>query len=96
MYFGGSSLNMTVCLAFSTRSLTARSPSISSGFWVVLCIEYLHLLSDWYNSVMLASCRRLDYFVLSERLLKDVTDCAIRSEIYGSDHCPLVLGLALE
>lgn len=39
-------------------------------------------------------CRRLDYFVLSERLTQNVTDCVIRKDVYGSDHCPLVLGLA--
>jgi hypothetical protein len=39
-------------------------------------------------------CRRLDYFVVSERLVKDVTDCVIRKEVLGSDHCPLVLGLS--
>ena len=31
---------------------------------------------------------------MSERLVKDVTDCVIRKEVLGSDHCPLVLGLA--
>lgn len=38
--------------------------------------------------------RRLDYFVVSERLVKDVCDCVIRNEVYGSDHCPLVLSIA--
>ena len=49
-----------------------------------------------YGAFRLLACRRLDYFVLSERLVKDITDCVIRSEVYGSDHCPLVLGLAIE
>lgn len=31
---------------------------------------------------------------MSERLLKDVCDCVIRNEVYGSDHCPLVLSIA--
>lgn len=39
---------------------------------------------------------RLDYFVLSERMMKDACDCVIRSEVYGSDHCPLVLLMALD
>ena len=38
--------------------------------------------------------RRLDYFVVSERLLPHVTDVVIRKEVNGSDHCPLVIGLA--
>lgn len=40
------------------------------------------------------ACRRLDYFVVSERLVKDVTDCVIRKDVLGSDHCPLILGLS--
>lgn len=39
--------------------------------------------------------RRLDYFVLSERLMKDVCNCVVRSEVVGSDHCPLVLSMAM-
>ncbi|KAF9025816.1 hypothetical protein BDZ89DRAFT_953468 [Hymenopellis radicata] len=35
---------------------------------------------------------RLDFFVLSERLVERVKMCEIRSEIWGaSDHCPLVM-----
>lgn len=38
---------------------------------------------------------RLDYFVLSERLMRDVCSCVVRSEVVGSDHCPLVLAMAM-
>ncbi len=31
---------------------------------------------------------RIDYFIVSRRLLPCVTDAAIRTEVYGSDHCP--------
>lgn len=31
--------------------------------------------------------------MVSERLLKNVTNCVIRKDVLGSDHCPLVLGL---
>lgn len=31
---------------------------------------------------------------MSERLVKDICDCVIRNEVYGSDHCPLVLSIA--
>lgn len=33
--------------------------------------------------------------MVSERLTKDISDCVIRKTVYGSDHCPLVLGLAI-
>ncbi|XP_063635841.1 DNA-(apurinic or apyrimidinic site) endonuclease [Cydia splendana] len=36
---------------------------------------------------------RLDYFLLSERLLPSLCDSVIRSEVYGSDHCPITLFL---
>ncbi|BFZ24928.1 hypothetical protein BsWGS_27967 [Bradybaena similaris] len=38
---------------------------------------------------------RLDYFVLSERLKENLCDNIIRSSVLGSDHCPIVLQLAL-
>ncbi|XP_053673788.1 DNA-(apurinic or apyrimidinic site) endonuclease [Anopheles nili] len=36
---------------------------------------------------------RLDYFIMSERLVDKVTDNVIRSQVYGSDHCPVTLFL---
>lgn len=38
---------------------------------------------------------RLDYFVLSRRLADALCDSQIRSQVMGSDHCPVVLYLAL-
>ncbi|XP_066600897.1 exodeoxyribonuclease-like [Prorops nasuta] len=34
---------------------------------------------------------RLDYFLVSERIKNNVCDNVIRSKVYGSDHCPVVL-----
>ena len=34
---------------------------------------------------------RIDYFIVSERLMKDVKDSLIYNEIEGSDHCPVGL-----
>lgn len=36
---------------------------------------------------------RIDYFVVSERLAPKVADANIRADIFGSDHCPVVLEL---
>ena len=47
-------------------------------------------LGVWYGV-----CRRLDYFVMSQRLKKDLCDSLVRSHVMGSDHCPIVLLLAL-
>uniref|UniRef100_A0A182QQ96 DNA-(apurinic or apyrimidinic site) endonuclease n=1 Tax=Anopheles farauti TaxID=69004 RepID=A0A182QQ96_9DIPT len=38
---------------------------------------------------------RLDYFITSERLADKVTDNVIRSQVYGSDHCPVTLFLKI-
>lgn len=38
---------------------------------------------------------RLDYFVLSNRLKKDLCDHIIQQDVMGSDHCPIVLQMAL-
>ncbi|XP_055603288.1 DNA-(apurinic or apyrimidinic site) endonuclease [Uranotaenia lowii] len=38
---------------------------------------------------------RLDYFIASERLQSKVVDHVIRTEVYGSDHCPITLFLNL-
>uniref|UniRef100_A0A0M3IMJ7 DNA-(apurinic or apyrimidinic site) endonuclease n=1 Tax=Ascaris lumbricoides TaxID=6252 RepID=A0A0M3IMJ7_ASCLU len=38
---------------------------------------------------------RLDYFVVSERLMDKVVKCEINSRVMGSDHCPLTLQINL-
>ena len=37
---------------------------------------------------------RIDYFIVSERLVEKVTKADIWNEVMGSDHCPVVLDLA--
>ena len=34
---------------------------------------------------------RIDYFIVSEDIKKDIKDAKIYSEIMGSDHCPVGL-----
>ena len=36
---------------------------------------------------------RIDYFVTSERLKDNIKEADILNEIYGSDHCPVMLRL---
>ena len=38
---------------------------------------------------------RIDYFIVSERLMQHVTDSKILGDIMGSDHCPVVLEMNL-
>ena len=34
---------------------------------------------------------RIDYFLINEKYIRNVIGCKIRSEIFGSDHCPVEL-----
>ena len=36
---------------------------------------------------------RIDYFIVSQRLIDQVETAAIHQEIMGSDHCPVELQL---
>jgi exodeoxyribonuclease-3 len=36
---------------------------------------------------------RIDYFVVSDRLMSQVTDARILTDIMGSDHCPVELDI---
>ena len=38
---------------------------------------------------------RIDYFIVSARLAEKVQDALIYADVYGSDHCPVGLELAL-
>jgi len=38
---------------------------------------------------------RIDYFIVSDRLREKIEDASIHTEIFGSDHCPVELLIAL-
>jgi len=37
---------------------------------------------------------RIDYFLVSNRLMPNVTDARIHTDIYGSDHCPVEVDIS--
>ncbi len=39
---------------------------------------------------------RIDYFITSQSINDKLTDAAIRTDIFGSDHCPVVLDMNIE
>ncbi len=51
--------------------------------------------SYMFNSREFNNGWRIDYFILSSRLKASIQDVKIRSDVFGSDHCPVVLELAL-
>lgn len=38
---------------------------------------------------------RIDYFVVSERIMTKVTEAKIHTDIFGSDHCPVSINITL-
>lgn len=38
---------------------------------------------------------RIDYFLASERIKKHIEEVIIRDDVYGSDHCPVILKIQL-
>lgn len=38
---------------------------------------------------------RIDYFIISDRLKEYLKEATIEEQIYGSDHCPITIGLTL-
>lgn len=63
----------------------ARAKNI--GWWVVFFTRFLII-----NCVIFLF-RRLDYFIVSDRIMDRVCDNQIRHQVYGSDHCPLTIFL---
>ncbi len=51
----------------------------------------------WWSYRMKARERnagwRIDYFVVSDRIAPKIRDVVIRSDVFGSDHCPVVLDI---
>ena len=39
---------------------------------------------------------RIDYFIVSNRVVEKIQDSKIHSDIFGSDHCPVGIDIALE
>lgn len=48
---------------------------------------------SWWSYMFNARAKnvgwRIDYFIVSERFMKNVVDSFIRSDVMGSDHCPV-------
>ena len=38
---------------------------------------------------------RIDYFIVSNRIAEKISEATIESNIFGSDHCPVTLGVRI-
>ena len=84
---------------FTDEERSKMTELLSCGF--VDSFRYLYpdatgMYSWWsyrFNSRANNAGWRIDYFIVSERLKDRIADAAIRTDVYGSDHCPVVLEL---
>ena len=86
---------------FSDQERQKMTELLSSGFadtFRTLHPDVTGAYSWWsyrFNARKNNAGWRIDYFIVSQRLMEKVTDAFIRPEIEGSDHCPVALELAL-
>ena len=86
---------------FSDQEREKMTTLLSSGFadtFRTLHPDVTGVYSWWsyrFNARKNNAGWRIDYFIVSQRLMEKVTDAAIRTEVEGSDHCPVALELAL-
>ncbi len=85
---------------FSDEERSQISAMLASGF----VDSFRHFYPDaegeysWWSYRMKARERnagwRIDYFLLSERLLPQLKSASIHQEVFGSDHCPVEIVMA--
>ena len=85
---------------FSDEERAKMTELLSSG--VTDTFRYLHPdaagIYSWWSYRFHARENnagwRIDYFIVSDRLRDRIAGAAIRTDVYGSDHCPVILELA--
>lgn len=86
---------------FTPQERAAMTKLLDSGF--VDTFRHLHPDAtgaySWWSYMFSARANnagwRIDYFLVSERIKERITAAEIHSEVMGSDHCPVLLELAL-
>lgn len=82
---------------FSPQERQAMTDLLASGFTDTFRYFYPEKVGaySWWSYRFNARSRnagwRIDYFIVSNDLVKNLTDSQILSEITGSDHCPVLL-----
>ena len=84
---------------FTDEEREKMTSLLSSGF----VDSFRHLYPDatgiysWWSYRFNARANnagwRIDYFIVSQRLAQRIAEASIRTEVQGSDHCPVVLEL---
>jgi exodeoxyribonuclease-3 len=83
---------------FSDEERAQFTKFLEAGF--VDSFRYLYPDKEqysWWSYRMRARERnvgwRIDYFVVSDRIAKDIDEALIHDDIFGSDHCPVSLDI---
>ncbi|MFV0254715.1 MAG: exodeoxyribonuclease III [Erysipelotrichaceae bacterium] len=85
---------------FSDQEREKFTALLASGFTDVFRYLYPQAVEySWWSYRANARANnagwRIDYFVISDSLKEYVRECTIRQDIFGSDHCPVELEIAL-
>ena len=86
---------------FSDEEREKMTTLLSSGFTDSFRYLYPDLTGaySWWSYRFQARQKnagwRIDYFIVSERIKDKIKSAAILSDVYGSDHCPVLLDLDL-
>ncbi len=86
---------------FTDEEREKMSVVLSAGFtdtWRNLNPDVEGVYSWWsyrFNARKNNAGWRIDYFIVSDRIVDNITDATIHTDIFGSDHCPVELDIDL-
>lgn len=84
---------------FSDQERSKFSELLDSGFTDTFRYLYPDVTSAYtwwsyrFNARKNNAGWRIDYFLVSDRIKDKINDVVIRNDIYGSDHCPVILDI---
>ena len=87
---------------FTDEERAKMTTVLSSGFadtWRSLNPDVEGVYSWWsyrFNARKNNAGWRIDYFIVSDRLMDKIKDARIHTDIMGSDHCPVELDISFE
>lgn len=87
---------------FTDEERAKMTTVLSSGFtdtWRSLNPDTEGVYSWWsyrFNARANNAGWRIDYFIVSDRIVDKITDARIHTDILGSDHCPVELDICFE
>lgn len=87
---------------FTDEERAKMTVVLSSGFtdtWRTLNPDTEGVYSWWsyrFSARQKNAGWRIDYFIVSDRIMDKVEDAKIHTDIFGSDHCPVELDISFE